>query len=256
MLPHAHGSVASRSRFRSFGGLWLVATSAVAFACSSTTSNGTSPGNGSSTSTVPQETCASRCAPKFQGCGVPTEKLESGCKNLCASITEAQLTCIESKTCDELESTSSFDVLCPPPSPAAPSSGSTSTPPPSPEKPTEVTYTGRFDAEPKLISSDPALVQLFVNVSNATASPAFDPSGAGLELTLSAPEPTSNCKPWMSANVEAGTTHKLSFQAWLPMPACNDVLFSMKSGFTAVGTNLLFDGVDNKLQKATFVITQ
>ena len=93
-------------------------------------SNGGSSSNGSSSSSggnpVPTADCKSRCEKKASECGAPANQAEQGCSNTCnGGLTSSQLTCLEGKSCKELES-KSVDDLCPGGSTSS-SSGQTST---------------------------------------------------------------------------------------------------------------------------------
>ena len=92
-------------------------------ACSGTSNNGSdgssnggSSSNGSSSSggtPVPTADCKSRCEKKAAECGAPANQAEQGCSNTCnGGLTSSQLTCLEGKSCKELES-KSVDDLCP-----------------------------------------------------------------------------------------------------------------------------------------------
>lgn len=79
-------------------------------------SNGGSSNGGASSSggtPVPTADCKSRCEKKAAECGAPAKDAEQGCSNTCnGGLTNTQLTCLEGKSCQELES-KSVDALCP-----------------------------------------------------------------------------------------------------------------------------------------------
>jgi hypothetical protein len=158
----------------------VLAGSVGVVACSSESSS--SPGSSGSTSsssssgasaTVTTEQCTSRCASKLSACGAPSDAASQGCAQLCGqSLTEAQLTCLEGRSCEELETLDSVDELCPAGSTSSSSSsGSTSS---SGGLPTTLTISGSFGSL-KAIHVKGSGDSIASNVS-PTAAPSFSPS--------------------------------------------------------------------------------
>jgi hypothetical protein len=88
---------------------WLVAMAPfLVSACGDAddTGGGGSGGHGSTGSTgsgAPAPDCAERCAAKAGECGAPPDVAANACGQLCGmSLTEAQMTCLEAKSCNEL----------------------------------------------------------------------------------------------------------------------------------------------------------
>src|SRR5687768_16537773 len=102
-------------------------------ACSSESSTG--PGSSSSTSssgssspTVTAQQCNSRCQTKMTTCEAPSNVVTQGCGQLCGNtLTEAQLSCLEGKTCETIAKAETFDLLCPGGSTSSSSSSGSST---------------------------------------------------------------------------------------------------------------------------------
>lgn len=106
---------------RAIAGLVSASFVLVTAACSGSSNNsdGSSSGgsNGSTSSSggtpVPTADCKSRCEKKAAECGAPANQAEQGCSNTCnGGLTTTQLSCLEGKSCKELES-KSIDELCP-----------------------------------------------------------------------------------------------------------------------------------------------
>ncbi|CAN5757026.1 hypothetical protein BH11MYX4_BH11MYX4_25150 [soil metagenome] len=89
-------------------------------ACSSTTSGtgSSSSGGTSGSSGSPKITtadCTTRCKTKATECGAPADQGASSCASLCdGSFTDAQLTCLEQKSCAQLNASGgTINSLCP-----------------------------------------------------------------------------------------------------------------------------------------------
>jgi hypothetical protein len=81
---------------------------------STTTSSGGSGGGGSSGSTpVAPAECKTRCEAKATTCAAPPAQATQACAGICGSATTGQLTCLEAKSCAELNASANLLALCP-----------------------------------------------------------------------------------------------------------------------------------------------
>ncbi len=105
-------------------------------ACSSTTVGTGQPSSSSSSSSsssgstpLNADECQRRCTQKALSCSVPSGEVDGVCSRVCdGSYTPAQITCMESKSCAQLEAASSLAALCPATSSTSSSSGATDNP--------------------------------------------------------------------------------------------------------------------------------
>jgi hypothetical protein len=81
-------------------------------ACSSTSTGNGNTGTGASATVAPAD-CKPRCEAKATQCGASAAEAPEACSNICASATESQLTCLDAKSCAELNSASNLASVCP-----------------------------------------------------------------------------------------------------------------------------------------------
>jgi hypothetical protein len=88
--------------------------SIAAVACSSSTTTSSSPGGGGGSTPVTTQDCTTGCKNKGTQCGGTADQVNQYCANLCGGqVTQEQMTCLQSKSCDELAKAQSLDTLCP-----------------------------------------------------------------------------------------------------------------------------------------------
>jgi hypothetical protein len=77
--------------------------------------SGPGPGTGGSGQAGPAANCSGRCSTKASACGLPSDLVPTYCQQLCdSSPTEAQLSCLEGKSCQELMNAGANALsLCP-----------------------------------------------------------------------------------------------------------------------------------------------
>ena len=108
-------NVAQRTFIILGSGLALLA----ACTTNTTNNNGGTSGGTSGSAPVPQADCNTRCKAKATTCGATAAQADQGCGQICTSYTVDQLSCLEGKSCDQLQN-ASLSTLCP----AAPGSSS------------------------------------------------------------------------------------------------------------------------------------
>ncbi len=161
--------------FASFAGVLACSSESSSSPGSSSSSSSSSSSGSGSAATVTSEQCSSRCQTKMTSCDAPANIVSQGCGQLCGNtLTEAQLSCFEGKSCQDIEKAESFDALCPAGSSSSSSSSSGSSGSSgNGSLPTKLTVSGTFPATKAIHVKDNTTIASNINVS---ATPSFSPS--------------------------------------------------------------------------------
>lgn len=145
------------------------------------TTTTTSTSSGGSSPAISASDCNTRCGDKLEQCGATATQAAQGCSETCSgSISEAQASCLEAKSCDQLEALAAgatIDTLCAKGTSTTSSSSSTTSSGtsgnPTSTIPTSITITATIpsDYESLHTMTDGKIASLF----NVAPKPTFDP---------------------------------------------------------------------------------
>jgi hypothetical protein len=224
-------------------------------ACSDSGSTDSSSSSSSGSGGAPAGvTCEEACSTVVTVCG--GQVTQAQCLPACEKLTPSQRSCLSSSsTCDEASDPDRCDDTSA--SSSASTTGAGGGPPVG--VPTSVTYTGSYSGEPTLTTlGNPPFYQMQATVPSAVANPAYNGTGTDFKLSLTSPA-LGACKLQdlsVSVKATAGNEHKLSFNIVGDVDTCGSVINAMKSsGFTATGTDLVFDGSGQLVKDVTFKIS-
>ncbi len=99
--------------FRALAALSFAVLSVTSLACSTNVTNNPAGPSGPGSTPIPTADCTSRCEAKATNCGAPAADAKQACAQICdGTYTSDQISCLEGKSCSELQS-GGIAKLCP-----------------------------------------------------------------------------------------------------------------------------------------------